>query len=74
MPTLSATSLRTSWRPEEIFGRHSRLIWLTLRPTGPAVTKESKQRRTSKMIPQLRSLGYRIEPLNPQPSQEQAQR
>src|SRR2546426_6754552 len=30
-------------------------------------------RRTWKMIRQLRSLGYRIEPPNPQPSQTQAQ-
>jgi len=40
---------------------------------GPAVTKESKQRRTWKMIRQLRKLGYRIESPNPQPSQAQAQ-
>ncbi len=40
---------------------------------GPAVTKQSKQRRTARMIRQLRSLGYRIEPPNPQPSQAQAQ-
>ena len=73
MPTLSATSLRTFWRPEEIFGRHSQLIWLTLRRTGPGVTIESKQRRTRKMILQLGSLGYRIELLNPQASQAQAQ-
>ena len=29
--------------------------------TGPAVTKQSKQKRTAKMILQLRALGYRIE-------------
>src|SRR6516164_3613433 len=32
---------------------------------GPAVTKQSKQRRTQRMIRQLRSFGYRIEPPNP---------
>jgi hypothetical protein len=36
---------------------------------GPAVTKQSKQKRTTRIIRQLRSLGYRIEPPNPQPSQ-----
>jgi hypothetical protein len=40
---------------------------------GPAVTKQSKQRRTAKMIRQHRSLGYRIEAPNPQPSQAQTQ-
>src|SRR5258708_2158535 len=40
---------------------------------GPAVTKRSKQLRTSRMLRQLRSLGYRIEPPNPQPSQAQVQ-
>jgi len=59
--------------------RQCRLIWLLLHQgvryeeRGPAVTKQSKQRRTSKMIRQLRSLGYRIEAPNPQPSQAQAQ-
>jgi len=60
--------------------RQCRLIWLILHQgvryeeRGPAVTKESKQRRTSKMIRQLRSLGYRIQPPNPQqPSQAQGQ-
>ena len=59
--------------------RQCRLIWLILHQgvryeeRGPAVTKQSKQRRTSKMIRQLRSLGYRIEPPNPQqPSPAQA--
>src|SRR6266513_956810 len=47
--------------------RQCRLIWLILHQgvryeeRGPAVTKQSKQRRTWKMIRQLRSLGYRIE-------------
>ena len=59
--------------------RQCRLIWLILHQgvryeeRGPAVTKRSKQLRTSKMLRQLRSLGYRIElPPNPQPSQAQA--
>jgi transposase len=58
--------------------RQCRLIWLILHQgvryeeRGPAVTKQSKQRRTARMIRQLRSLGYRIEPPNPQPSQTQA--
>src|SRR5499433_4030910 len=59
--------------------RQCRLIWLILHQgvryeeRGPPVTKQSKQRRTAKMIRQLRSLGYRIEPPNPQPSQAQPQ-
>jgi transposase len=60
--------------------RQCRLIWLLLHQgvryeeRGPAVTKQSKQRRTWKMIRQLRSLGYRIEPPNPHhPTQAQAQ-
>jgi len=59
--------------------RQCRLIWLILHQgvryeeRGPAVTKESKQRRTWKMIRQLRKLGYRIDSPNPQPSQAQAQ-
>ena len=59
--------------------RQCRLIWLILHQgvryeeRGPAVTKQSKQRRTARMIRQLRSLGYRIETPNPQPSQAQAQ-
>jgi transposase len=60
--------------------RQCRLIWLILHQgvryeeRGPAVTKQSKQRHTAKMIRQLRSLGYRIEPPNPQhPSPAQGQ-
>src|SRR2546426_10050541 len=59
--------------------RQCRLIWLILHQgvrheeRGPAVTKRSKQLRTSRMIRQLRSLGYRIEAPNPQPSQARAQ-
>jgi transposase len=61
-----------------IAARQSRLIWLILHQgvryeeRGPAVTKQSRHRRTWKMIRQLRSLGYRIQPPNPeQPSQAQ---
>ena len=59
--------------------RQCRLIWLILHQSvryeerGPAVTKQSKQKRTARMIRQLRSLGYRIDPPNPQqPSPAQA--
>jgi transposase len=57
--------------------RQCRLIWLILHQgvryeeRGPAVTKQSKQRRTSKMIRQLRSPGYQIEPPKLQPNQAQ---
>jgi hypothetical protein len=57
--------------------RQCRLIWLILHQgipyeeRGPAVTKQSKYKRTWRMIRQLRQLGYRIE--SPQPSQAQAQ-
>jgi transposase len=53
--------------------RQCLLIWKVLHQgvryeeRGPAVTKQSKQRRTAKMIRQLRSLGYRVEPANPPP-------
>jgi transposase len=55
--------------------RQCRLIWLILHKgvqyeeRGPAVTKQSKQRRTWKMIRQLRRLGYQIEPPKPNPAQ-----
>jgi hypothetical protein len=58
--------------------RQYRLIWLILHrgvryeERGPAVTKQSKQKRTTRMIRQLRSLGYRIDPPNPQPNEAQA--
>jgi transposase len=51
--------------------RHCRLIWLILHQgvryeeRGPAVSQESKKARTTRMLRQLRSLGYRIEPPNP---------
>src|SRR5438876_1127376 len=59
--------------------RQCRLIWLILHQgvryeeRGPAVTQQSKQARTARMIRQLQTLGYRIEPPKPQPSQAQAQ-
>jgi hypothetical protein len=55
--------------------RQCRLIWLILHQgvryeeRGPAVTKQSKPKRTRKMIRELRRLGCRIEP---SPSQELA--
>jgi transposase len=57
--------------------RQCRLIWLILHQglryeeRGPAVNKQSRQRRRARMIRQLRSLGYRIEASNPQASQAQ---
>jgi transposase len=54
--------------------RLCRLIWLILHQQvryeerGPAVSQRSKQRRTAKMIRELRSLGYRIEPISVQAS------
>jgi transposase len=51
--------------------RHCRLIWLILHQgvryeeRGPAVSQKSKKARTTRMLRQLRSLGYRIEPPNP---------
>ena len=59
--------------------RQCRLIWLILHQgvryeeRGPAVTKQSKQKRTTRMIRQLRRLGYRIDPPNPQSNEAQAQ-
>jgi transposase len=55
--------------------RQCRLIWLILHQgvryeeRGPAVTKQSKQIRTWRMIRQLRKLGYQIEPPKPAPAQ-----
>jgi transposase len=54
--------------------RLSRLIWMILHQEiryeerGPAVHERSKRARTARMIRQLRSLGYRIEPLTAQPN------
>jgi len=59
--------------------RQCRLIWLILhqgvryQERGPAVTKQSKQKRTARMIRQLRRLGYQIELPKPQPNQAQAE-
>ena len=53
--------------------RLCRLIWIILHrevryeERGPAVNQKSRQRRTAMMIRQLRSLGYDVEPRNPQP-------
>jgi transposase len=58
--------------------RQCRLIWLILHQgvryeeRGADVSKRSKQLRTWRMIRQLRKLGYRIEPANPQSSQAPA--
>jgi transposase len=58
--------------------RQCHLIWLILHQAtpyeerGPAVTQQSKYKRTWRMVRQLRQLGYRIELPNPQPSQAQA--
>ena len=49
--------------------RLCRLIWKILHQgvsyeeRGPAVTKQRAQRRAAKMIRELRSLGYRVEPI-----------
>lgn len=53
--------------------RLCRLIWRILHhrlhyeERGPSVSKKSKQAHTARMIRELRSLGYRIELMNPQP-------
>jgi len=53
--------------------RQCRLIWKILHQgvryeeRGPAANKKSSQRRTARMIRELRSLGYRVEPANTQP-------
>jgi transposase len=50
--------------------RLCRLIWKILHQgvryeeRGPAVSERSKQKRTARMIRQLRTLGYRVEPAN----------
>jgi len=54
--------------------RQCRLIWMILhqgvryQEHGPAVTKQSRQARTARMIRQLRTLCYRVELENPQSS------
>ena len=52
--------------------RQCRLIWKILHQgvryeeRGPAVSKKSKQTRAARMIRELRSLGYRVEPASSQ--------
>jgi transposase len=59
--------------------RQCRLIWLILHQGvryeehGPAVTKRAKQKRTARMIRQLRNLGYRIDLPSQHPSPMQAE-
>jgi transposase len=54
--------------------RLCRLIWLILHQgvryeeRGPAVCKRSKQKRTARMIRELRNLGYHVQPASPQPA------
>ena len=54
--------------------RQCRLIWKILHQgvryeeRGPAVSKKSKQTRAARMIRELRSLGYRVEPAGSQPA------
>jgi transposase len=54
--------------------RLCRLIWMILHhgvryeERGPTVRERSRRRRTTKMIRELRSLGYRVESLSLQPS------
>ena len=56
--------------------RQCRLIWLILHQgvryeeRGPAVTKRSKQKRTARMIRELRRLGYRVETATSQPTNQ----
>jgi transposase len=59
--------------------RQCRLIWLILHQgvryeeRGPAVTKRAKQKRTARMIRQLRNLGYRIDLPSQRPSPVRAE-
>ena len=54
--------------------RLCRLIWLILHQRvryeerGPAVSKRSKQKRTARMIRELRNLGYQVQPASRQPA------
>ena len=54
--------------------RLCRLIWLILHQgvryeeRGPVVSKRSKQKRTARMIRELRKLGYQVQPASPQPA------
>jgi len=66
------TRLRHKQAIVVIAHRHCRLIWLILHQgvryeeRGPAVSKRSKQQRTTRMIRELRRLGYRVEPATSQ--------
>ncbi|HEX4170247.1 MAG TPA: hypothetical protein VHZ55_32680, partial [Bryobacteraceae bacterium] len=52
--------------------RLCRLIWIILHQgvsyeeRGPAVSQKSKRRRTTRMIRELRSFGYEVQPLSVQ--------
>jgi len=71
LATLADRRLRAT--PEQlrdigaIAHRLCRLIWLVLHQgvrydeRGPAVSKRSNQKRTTRMIRELRALGYRVE-------------
>jgi len=58
--------------------RQCRLIWMILHrgvryeERGPAVTRHRAQRRAAKMIRELRSLGYRVERVSPDPSTDKS--
>ena len=74
-----AVLTRNRWGQEEataalvtIAHRLCRLIWKILhqgvryQERGPTVSWKTKQRRTTRMIRELRSLGYRVQLANPQ--------
>jgi transposase len=73
----SVPRLRHNQAIGAIAHRQCRLIWLILHQgvryeeRGPAVSKQSKQKRTTRMIRQLQRLGYRIDPPNSQSQQPQ---
>jgi transposase len=73
----SVPRLRHNQAIGAIAHRQCRLIWLILHQgvryeeRGPAVSKQSKQKRTTRMIRQLQRLGYRIDPPNSQSHQPQ---
>jgi transposase len=58
--------------------RQCRLIWKILRQgvhyeeRGPAVSEKSRQKRTARMIRELRTLGYRVEPYSSKPATNSA--
>ena len=77
MPTSMILPRTQNWRGTAIAHRLCRLIWKILHQgiryeeRGPAVSAEAKKVRARKMIRELRSLGYRVEPL-PAPSSSPA--